>query len=86
MTNLLSLSRSEKIFLICIAMFLFYASVGLGQNKSSIQSDSQQKFVHYGAGNPYLPLWEHLPDGEPRVLRIRIIRVNIVLTSLDHTI
>jgi arabinoxylan arabinofuranohydrolase len=19
------------------------------------------------AGNPYLPLWEHLPDGEPRV-------------------
>lgn len=21
----------------------------------------------YGMGNPYLPLWEHLPDGEPRV-------------------
>ena len=21
---------------------------------------------HYG-GNPYIPLWEHLPDGEPRV-------------------
>jgi hypothetical protein len=20
-----------------------------------------------GAANPYLPLWEHLPDGEPRV-------------------
>ncbi|MCE1155273.1 MAG: hypothetical protein LWW91_03990, partial [Bacteroidales bacterium] len=25
------------------------------------------KFVHRTAGNPYLPLWEHLPDGEPRV-------------------
>jgi arabinoxylan arabinofuranohydrolase len=25
------------------------------------------KFVYRGAGNPYLPLWEHLPDGEPRV-------------------
>jgi hypothetical protein len=25
------------------------------------------KFVHRVAGNPYLPLWEHLPDGEPRV-------------------
>lgn len=25
------------------------------------------RFVHQGAGNPYLPLWEHLPDGEPRV-------------------
>ncbi|MCF7974785.1 MAG: hypothetical protein K9N55_13285 [Phycisphaerae bacterium] len=23
--------------------------------------------VHQTAGNPYLPLWEHLPDGEPRV-------------------
>lgn len=25
------------------------------------------RFVHHAAGNPYLPLWEHLPDGEPRV-------------------
>lgn len=25
------------------------------------------KYVYHGAGNPYLPLWEHLPDGEPRV-------------------
>ena len=24
-------------------------------------------FNHPGYGNPYLPLWEHLPDGEPRV-------------------
>jgi len=28
---------------------------------------TSKKFVHKGAGNPYLPLWEHLPDGEPRV-------------------
>lgn len=25
------------------------------------------KYVHTVPGNPYLPLWEHLPDGEPRV-------------------
>lgn len=25
------------------------------------------KYVYHGSGNPYLPLWEHLPDGEPRV-------------------
>lgn len=25
------------------------------------------EYVYHGAGNPYLPLWEHLPDGEPRV-------------------
>lgn len=24
-------------------------------------------YTYHGAGNPYLPLWEHLPDGEPRV-------------------
>jgi len=24
-------------------------------------------FQFSGAGNPYLPLWEHVPDGEPRV-------------------
>ena len=34
--------------------------------------DSQQGKVAVapemiGTGNPYLPLWEHLPDGEPRV-------------------
>lgn len=26
-----------------------------------------EEYVYHGAGNPYLPLWEHLPDGEPRV-------------------
>ena len=25
------------------------------------------EYVYHGAGNPYLPLWEHMPDGEPRV-------------------
>lgn len=26
-----------------------------------------QNHTEVGTGNPYLPLWEHLPDGEPRV-------------------
>lgn len=29
--------------------------------------DAQKGFVNTAPGNPYLPLWEHLPDGEPRV-------------------
>ena len=29
--------------------------------------DAQKGFVNKHPGNPYLPLWEHLPDGEPRV-------------------
>lgn len=32
---------------------------------ASAQTDA--KYVFHGAGNPYLPLWEHIPDGEPRV-------------------
>ena len=28
---------------------------------------STTQYIHRSAGNPYLPLWEHTPDGEPRV-------------------
>ncbi len=28
---------------------------------------AQTETTEIGTGNPYLPLWEHLPDGEPRV-------------------
>lgn len=30
-------------------------------------SNGNGNVAEYGTGNPYLPLWEHLPDGEPRV-------------------
>jgi len=30
-------------------------------------SAAAEQTTHVGTGNPYLPLWEHLPDGEPRV-------------------
>ncbi len=35
--------------------------------KAPATKNTTAKFVHKAAGNPYLPLWEHLPDGEPRV-------------------
>lgn len=39
-----------------------------GQAQTGKPSDKvTNKFVHKSLGNPYLPLWEHLPDGEPRV-------------------
>src|SRR5690606_4879816 len=31
------------------------------------QPSKTTTFEHLAAGNPYLPLWEHLPDGKPRV-------------------
>ncbi len=45
-----------------------YAQTLLAWFKTQSESDTPTKpYVHHGAGNPYLPLWEHLPDGEPRV-------------------
>ncbi|QMV66449.1 hypothetical protein HS960_01720 [Sphingobacterium paramultivorum] len=38
----------------------------LGQQQNMVK-DLSKGFVHQSIGNPYLPLWEHLPDGEPRV-------------------
>ncbi|MGD9931263.1 MAG: hypothetical protein AB7U05_14680 [Mangrovibacterium sp.] len=50
--------RSDfMVFILAISVILFFVS----------EAKADGKFVHRGAGNPYLPLWEHLPDGEPRV-------------------
>ena len=47
--------------LLCTAMTLLTTQNIVGANKSNKVHDI------IGTGNPYLPLWEHLPDGEPRV-------------------
>lgn len=52
----------RKIYLL-VAISLFMLMGATAKN----QSGTTSKFVYHGAGNPYLPLWEHLPDGEPRV-------------------
>ncbi len=62
MKKVLSVFKRPHIILFVAVMFLFSAKESSGQNN---QSTSQ--YVYHGAGNPYLPLWEHLPDGEPRV-------------------
>lgn len=70
-----------------VILLLFLAICGFSATKAMAGGGDSKtsKFVYQGAGNPYLPLWEHLPDGEPRVLKILIIPGNIVLISLDHT-
>ena len=50
-----------------VAMFLFAVNGAKAQTNSATKAKSSNKFTHTLAGNPYLPLWEHLPDGEPRV-------------------
>ena len=51
--------KSQLIILIFAAMFVF--------SVNSKNTPMVNKYTHQLAGNPYLPLWEHLPDGEPRV-------------------
>lgn len=48
-------------------VFLFSIEESSGDNNQSKNGTQVTKLTHHTAGNPYLPLWEHLPDGEPRV-------------------
>jgi arabinoxylan arabinofuranohydrolase len=45
---------------------LLSCATGLKAQTGATQQKAN-KFVHTAPGNPYLPLWEHVPDGEPRV-------------------
>ncbi len=55
--------RPPVVMLLVVLLLCFY-------NEAKGQAKTAPPFAkpsYYGAGNPYLPLWEHLPDGEPRV-------------------
>ena len=53
---------------------------------TAAEQPQQAEYVFHGAGNPYLPLWEHLPDGEPRVFEDPDNPGNTALTSSAPTI
>ncbi|MBN2744858.1 MAG: hypothetical protein JXR39_13280 [Marinilabiliaceae bacterium] len=59
----------KKSLLLLVALSSTLPIVAQTKGKVNQQMDVQtsSKYVFKGAGNPYLPLWEHLPDGEPRV-------------------
>lgn len=59
----------KKFLLLLVALSSTLPIVAQTKGKVNQQMDVQtsSKYVFKGAGNPYLPLWEHLPDGEPRV-------------------
>jgi len=60
------LQRLQVVLLFAV-LVLFSATRVPAQNNPPQKNKAEKKFVHKAAGNPYLPLWEHLPDGEPRV-------------------
>ncbi len=56
-----------QLLLLVGALNLFSVKDAMGQSASPSTTPSYTQYTHKLAGNPYLPLWEHLPDGEPRV-------------------
>lgn len=59
--------KRQQVLLFVAVLALFSATQVNGQKTPAQQAKPAKKFVHKMAGNPYLPLWEHVPDGEPRV-------------------
>ncbi len=49
---------------LCLGALSLQAQPTLTNSKNHWPQPSGERI---GTGNPYLPLWEHLPDGEPRV-------------------
>ena len=53
---------------LCIAsLSLFCCSGAMAAGNPPKAGAEANKYIYRGSGNPYLPLWEHVPDGEPRV-------------------
>ncbi len=57
----LSTLRQSLMAVCCASLALFNTS------NMNAATKTNQFTMRIGTGNPYLPLWEHLPDGEPRV-------------------
>jgi hypothetical protein len=58
-----------KKYLVMLVAFSSALPFAASANGNGVEQNTQPaaKYIYNGGGNPYLPLWEHLPDGEPRV-------------------
>jgi arabinoxylan arabinofuranohydrolase len=61
------LFKCAQVALALASLSLLCNSGALAAANSASDGTKANNYIHRGAGNPYLPLWEHLPDGEPRV-------------------
>jgi arabinoxylan arabinofuranohydrolase len=66
MNGLLVRERSHAALLIALAV-LWGGGASMGASEPPKSDAKATAYVYHSVGNPYLPLWEHLPDGEPRV-------------------
>ena len=67
MKNVLFVFKRPHVTLLLASLLLFCSCAPIGASNPSKVDAKSGSYIHHGAGNPYLPLWEHLPDGEPRV-------------------
>lgn len=68
MKNTLFTLFKPQILLTLVAGLILFVGCDTNGDKSNLKVDPETgQYVHQAVGNPYLPLWEHLPDGEPRV-------------------
>src|SRR5665647_1722404 len=66
--KIIKLLKIEYIILLLILVNpLFHKALAQANSNKQSKVTPVMKYVFHGAGNPYLPLWEHVPDGEPRV-------------------
>ena len=67
MNNVLSSFKDNPVTLAIASLLLLAGGTSMAADNPSKDGAKANKYVYQGSGNPYLPLWEHLPDGEPRV-------------------
>ena len=58
------MGKITNALMICAALTV---SMSQNVNAANDKAGAKAEYEFHGAGNPYLPLWEHVPDGEPRV-------------------
>ena len=61
------MKRPPLVLMLVASLLLFCGCAATGSGNQSQNGAKTAQDTLRGAGNPYLPLWEHLPDGEPRV-------------------
>src|SRR3954471_14566926 len=69
MKNVLSVSAKPVVtgFIASVLLFCTSAATSKGAEEAPSKDAKTGKITYHAAGNPYLPLWEHVPDSEPRV-------------------
>jgi len=67
MKQILLFLKLQHVSFLLILLFSIVTQEGIASNNPLASDLKSKQYTFVGAGNPYLPLWEHLPDGEPRV-------------------